>query len=140
MKRVILAGAALAAAAFAGPALSETPEEATVWVGLSGSLDGFLVNEATGGLWMTGACLKALPSAQRDGSAWVSISREMASVGRMSTLVDQTFHIVTDEASPSIAIDNPSRGGLQALANVERVSCVGDACNGLKAISACSAG
>ncbi|MEO0465230.1 MAG: hypothetical protein AAF216_01705 [Pseudomonadota bacterium] len=137
MKRALLAGA-LAALSLTPAAEADTPEQATVWVGLGDSLDGFLIDEETGNLWMTGPCLKRLPQAEKRGESWVSISREMASVGRLRTLVDQTFHIDTTAAAPSIGIDNPSRGGLQALPDVERVSCTGVACAGLMSTPVCA--
>lgn len=138
MKRVIFASAVMAAVLPGGASFSDTPEQASVWVGLSGSLDGFLLDEDTGAIWMTGPCLKALPIAEKRAGTWVSTSREMASVGRLSALVDQTFHVGTTIETPSIAIDNPARGGLQRLDGVERLVCERDACDGLKAITACA--
>lgn len=136
MKRVLLC-AALAAAMGVSHAHAQSPEAATVWVGLEGGQDGFLLDETSGAVWMTGECLKRLEPAILDGTIWISRTAEMVSVGRMQALLDQTFRIDADPLSPSISVDNPARGGLQVFPDAVVRACEEGGCSDLASIPAC---
>lgn len=136
MKRVFLS-VALAFVAVTTSAFAESPDSADVWVGLAGGLDGFLVDEATGAVWMSGHCLKPLSPATRQGSVWVSRTTELVSVGRMQALLDQTFVIDTDPSAPSISVENPARGGRQTFEGATLLDCRNHACADLMRIPAC---
>lgn len=113
------------------------PRDADLWIGLPGGHDGFLLDEATGELWMTGLCLKPLAPATRDGSDWVSHTSEFVSVGRMTAMLDQTFRLGTAPDAPRISVFNPDRGGEQAFSEVELIACDAGACRRFLDMPAC---
>lgn len=117
----LLVAGLVAASAHAGPG------SANLWIGLGASDDGFLIDPATGDLWMTGICLKPLENAEKTGLIWTSRTFGMVSVGRAMTMLDQTFILDTNPIQPTIAVNNPSRGGLQTLPAVITSDCGGDA-------------
>ncbi len=136
MKRVI--STALAAMAFNAvlPATAD-PGEADLWIGLVGNVDGFLLDDDTGDLWMTGGCLKPLARAVHRDGAWVSQTAEMVSVGRMSALLDQTFRLETGTGAPQITVINPTRGGEQRFSQVREIDCQIESCARFATIPAC---
>lgn len=113
MKRVIVGAAVSAFAAL--PVYSE-PQRADIWIGIPGGENGFLIDQSTGDLWMTGHCLKALRPARLDGTVWTSQTVELVSVGRARALLDQTFILDVDPRAPSITVENSDRGGVQHFA------------------------
>jgi len=118
------------------PAMGQSAMDADVWIGFENGDDGFLLDVDTGSLWMTGSCLKALAPASRQGTVWVSETQEMVSVGRMTTLLEQTFRIdVSDE--PSITVENSARGGSQDFRNVVLSRCQSGACRALAVTQVC---
>ena len=104
---------------------------------MAGTTDGFLLDTETGALWMTGACLKPLAVARRDGLVWRSETSEFVSVGRHDVLLSQRFELNVSETSPSITVENGSRGGAQAIRPVELISCALGACNSLASAEPC---
>lgn len=137
MKRVMTGLAALAASLVAPAAAADGPRSADLWIGLDGSTDGFLIDEDTGDVWMTGPCLKTLSPAQREGDIWTSTTSEMVSVGRLDAFLSQTFRLDTREASPSISVENTSRGGVQSFPGAIRRACGDGACDALITIPPC---
>ncbi len=101
------------------------PVEADIWLGVEGSLDGFLLDTDSGTVWMTGVCLKPVGTARRDGTVWQVSLSEMVSVGRSRTLLEQAFRLDTDAAAPSVTVSNPNRGGEQAISGIVRIDCAG---------------
>ena len=114
VKHSVSSAATLIAIALAGPALAE-PAVPDLWIGLADSDDGFLIDEDTGAVWMTGLCLKQAATATQSGSVWTSRNSEMVSVGRMQTLLTQTFTLDLSPDAPRISVTNPARGGGQAF-------------------------
>lgn len=137
MKQV-MTGAAAGLASLVLLTASGEPADADLWIGLAGSQDGFLLDEATGEVWMTGACLRRLEPAHREGSAWVSRTREFVSVGRMTARLDQTFRLETHPQAPQISVYNPDRGGEQAFSDVELIACDTGACDRFGASPRCA--
>jgi len=90
--------------------------DADVWIGLSDNLSGFLVDEDTGSVWMTGPCLKPLDRAAQSGSVWTSHTIELVSVGRGLATLDQRFDLDVSPAAPSITVLSNGRGGVQSFA------------------------
>lgn len=113
------------------------PSRADLWIGLPDGADGFLLNEASGELWMTGQCLKKLAPARRDGTQWVSRTSEFVSVGRMTAMLDQTFRLDTSADAPTITVFNPDRGGEQAFSDVIVLDCDTGACRRFADIPSC---
>lgn len=98
---------ALAGTAHAGP------ESSDVWIGLSDNLSGFLLDEDTGDLWMTGPCLKPLDRANNSDTVWVSRTVELVSIGRGVAQLDQRFELDLNEAAPQFSVMSAGRGGAQ---------------------------
>jgi len=137
MKRLMMGWALLALFGGIGTASAE-PAKAGLWIGVDGTLDGFLIDETTGNVWMTGVCLKPLGTARREGTRWRAELSEMVSVGRGRTLLEQAFLLETAADAPAITVSNPARGGDQAISGVVRIDCgSGDHCQRAAASPAC---
>ena len=93
----------------AGDGLHDTD----VWIGLPDNQSGFLLDEDTGQVWMTGPCLKALAPATQAGSVWVSHTVELVSVGRGLATLDQRFEF--DFGQGAITVTSNGRGGVQSF-------------------------
>ncbi|MEM8616924.1 MAG: hypothetical protein AAGF20_08310 [Pseudomonadota bacterium] len=105
--------------------------KADVWIGFDDNLNGFLLNQETGAVWMTGPCLKPLEKAVKDGPVWRSRTVEMVSVGRSFGVLDQTFEL--DLSSPSVTVTSAGRGGPQRFVAEIDTTCVpGGPCAELK--------
>lgn len=114
---------ALSGTAYAGP------EQSDVWIGLSDDVSGFLLDEDTGDLWMTGPCLKSLEPAEQTGSAWSSRTVELVSIGRGYTQLDQHFVLDLAEGVEQITVTSAGRGGAQAFpARTDRDCSTGGIC------------
>lgn len=100
-----------------------SPQNSDVWIGLDNSDNGFLLDEQTGGVWMTGPCLKEMANAVRSGDRWVSHTVEMVSVGRLDAQLDQRITLILAEDSPAVEIDSAGRGGLQSFPAVMNRNC-----------------
>lgn len=125
MKRVI-SGLTVLAAAMSLPAAAG-PQDADLWIGLEQSDDGFLLDQTTGDLWMTGICLKQLQPATNTGDVWTSRTAELVSVGRMQTMLDQTFTLDLTASAPQVTVLNADRGGAQSFPAVIIADCDADA-------------
>ena len=100
-----------------------------VWIGLSDSKSGFLLDEATGAVWMTGPCLKTLERAERAGSVWVSHTVELVSIGRGLATLDQMFELDLNASGPKITVTSNGRGGTQSFpAEIDRNCEAGGIC------------
>ena len=102
-----------------------------LWIGLSDNKSGFLLDEDTGDLWMTGPCLKPLEPAIKSGSVWVSHTVELVSIGRGLATLDQRFELDLAETTPQITVTSNGRGGAQSFTaeidrNCERVGICAD--------------
>ena len=114
---------ALSGTAYAGP------EQSDVWIGLSDDVSGFLLDEDTGNLWMTGPCLKSLEPAQQSGSSWASRTIELVSIGRGYTQLDQHFVLDLSDGAAQIVVTSAGRGGAQAFpAHTDRDCSTGGLC------------
>ena len=114
---------ALSGTAYAGP------EQSDVWIGLSDDVSGFLLDEDTGNLWMTGPCLKSLEPAQQSGSSWASRTIELVSIGRGYTQLDQHFVLDLSDGAAQIVVTSAGRGGAQAFpARTDRECSTGGLC------------
>lgn len=135
----VLAGLTAIAAVFAVPTAEAGPRDASLWIGLEDGENGFLIDEKTGDLWMTGICLRPLSRATQTGTVWRSRTAEMESVGRAMAMLDQTFELDVNEASPSISVTNPARGGQQAFPAAHLLDCsLSGACDPLMTQPVCS--
>lgn len=104
-------------------------QDSDVWIGFSNSDNGFLLDEESGEIWMTGPCLKALNPATQLGSVWISHTVELVSVGRAMATLDQRFEIDTAETAPQITVTSNGRGGTQSFpASVDRDCQTGGQC------------
>ncbi|MEM1148959.1 MAG: hypothetical protein AAGI03_00145 [Pseudomonadota bacterium] len=119
----MVVGAVFTATLFHAGAAQADPANADTWIGVSDTTDGFLLDEETGSVWMTGICLRPVGVAQKTSGVWHARLVEMVSVGRGRTRLEQTFILDTQEASPSIQIINPDRGGEQTIENVVVHAC-----------------
>jgi len=90
-------------------------QDSDLWIGFSDSDNGFLLDEDTGDVWMTGPCLKTLQSATNSGSVWTSHTVELVSIGRSMATLDQRFELDTNEAAPQITVTSNGRGGAQSF-------------------------
>jgi len=114
---------ALSGTAYAGP------EQSDVWIGLSDDVSGFLLDEDTGNLWMTGPCLKSLEPAQKSDSSWASRTIELVSIGRGYTQLDQHFVLDLSDGAAQIVVTSAGRGGAQAFpARTDRDCSTGGLC------------
>ncbi len=135
----VLAGLTAIAAVFAVPTAEAGPRDASLWIGLEDGENGFLIDEKTGDLWMTGICLRPLSKATKTGTIWRSRTAELVSVGRAMAMLDQTFVLDVNEVSPSISVINPARGGQQAFPAAHLLDCgIAGACDTLAAQPVCS--
>ncbi|MEL6726918.1 MAG: hypothetical protein AAFP81_05365 [Pseudomonadota bacterium] len=98
-------------------------QRSDVWIGLSDNQSGFLLDEDTGSLWMTGPCLKPLESASKTGSRWVSHTVELVSIGRGLATLDQLFELELNESAPMITVTSNGRGGAQRFSAVIDRNC-----------------
>lgn len=104
-------------------------QDTDLWIGFSHSNDGFLLDQETGEVWMTGPCLKALSRATRSGSRWVSHTVELVSVGRAMATLDQRFELDINDAAPHITVISNGRGGAQSFpASLDRACQTGGHC------------
>lgn len=98
-----------------------------VWIGLPDNQSGFLLDEDTGAVWMTGPCLKALTPASQMGAVWMSHTVELVSVGRGLATLDQRFEFDLEQAS--ITVTSNGRGGVQSFpAKIDRSCDQGGVC------------
>lgn len=96
-------------------------QNSDLWIGFSDSDNGFLLDEDTGDVWMTGPCLKTLEPAINTGSSWVSHTVELVSIGRAMATLDQRFELVLNPAAPRIVVTSNGRGGSQSFtASIDR--------------------
>ncbi|MEL7032426.1 MAG: hypothetical protein AAGL97_04900 [Pseudomonadota bacterium] len=104
-------------------------QDSDVWIGLDDNKSGFLLDEDTGRVWMTGPCLKKLETATQSGSVWTSHTVELVSIGRGLATLDQRFELETHEVNPSITVLSNGRGGVQRFeAQIDRACRVGGIC------------
>lgn len=104
-------------------------QDSDVWIGFSDNVSGFLLDEATGDVWMTGPCLKALDTATKPGPVWVSHSIELVSIGRGLATLDQRFELDTRDLAPKITVLSNGRGGVQSFdARIDRNCQSGGVC------------
>lgn len=100
------------------------PQTADLWVGFQNSDDGFLLDEQSGDLWMTGACLKPLEPATRQGAIWTSHTVELVSVGRSQATLDQQFSIeIIDAEIATVTVVSAGRGGAQSFQAITDRNC-----------------
>ena len=90
-------------------------QDSDLWIGFSDSDNGFLLDEDTGDVWMTGPCLKTLQPATNMGPVWVSHTVELVSIGRAMATLDQRFELDTDPLAPRIVVTSNGRGGAQSF-------------------------
>jgi hypothetical protein len=123
-----MTGSAAIAVALAGTAYAG-PEGSDVWIGLSDNVSGFLLDEDTGALWMTGPCLKPLSAAQGADTQWASRTVELVSIGRGYAQLDQHFVLDLSEGAAQITVTSAGRGGAQAFpARIDRECDTGGLC------------
>jgi len=104
-------------------------QDSDVWIGFSDNESGFLLDEDTGQVWMTGPCLKGLEPAKNAGSVWVSHTVELVSIGRGNAVLDQRFELDTREIAPTITVTSSGRGGVQSFpASIDRNCDSGGVC------------
>lgn len=116
------------AAAHAGTAHAGL-HDSDLWIGLSETDSGFLLDEETGQVWMTGPCLKTLQPATNTGDVWVSHTVELVSVGRAMATLDQLFELDTRATAPQITVTSNGRGGVQSFpAEIDRNCDAGGQC------------
>lgn len=120
--RWAMTGLSALAVAHAGMAYA-SPHNADIWIGLPDAVSGFLLDEDTGALWMTGSCLKALDPAVQSGAVWISHTVELVSVGRGKATLDQRFELDTSAQAPRITVVSNGRGGAQSFAAVTDRAC-----------------
>ena len=107
-------------------------QDSDLWIGFSDSDNGFLLDEDTGDVWMTGPCLKSLDSATNMGSIWVSHTIELVSIGRSMVTLDQRFELDTNAISPQITVISNGRGGAQNFSvTLDRNCSANGRCNDL---------
>lgn len=103
--------------------------DSDVWIGLDDNRSGFLLDEDTGRIWMTGPCLKPLEPATQSGSVWTSHTVELVSIGRGQATLDQRFELEIGEINPSITVLTNGRGGVQRFdAQIDRACQAGGLC------------
>lgn len=105
------------------------PQHSDIWIGLSDNQSGFLLDEQSGSVWMTGPCLKSLEPATKSGDVWTSHTIELVSIGRGLATLDQRFELDTRDAAPTITVLSNGRGGVQAFpAQIDRECSSGGIC------------
>ena len=115
-----MTGLAVLAVAQTGAAYAGL-QNSDVWIGFSDSNNGFLIDEDTGNVWMTGPCLKTLQPAVKTGPVWVSHTVELVSIGRAMATLDQRFELDLNPAAPRIVVTSNGRGGTQSFpASIDR--------------------
>jgi hypothetical protein len=90
-------------------------QDSDLWIGFSDSDNGFLLDEDSGNVWMTGPCLKALQPATQIGPVWVSHTVELVSIGRSMATLDQRFELDVNPSAPRIVVTSNGRGGAQSF-------------------------
>ena len=90
-------------------------QDSDVWIGFPDNQSGFLLDEETGSIWMTGPCLKTLEPALKANETWVSHTVELVSIGRGLATLDQRFELSVYAATPSITVISNGRGGVQSF-------------------------
>ena len=126
--RWAMTGLSACAVAFAGSAHAGL-QDSDVWIGFSDNQSGFLLDEQTGDVWMTGPCLKALQPAQQSGSVWMSHTVELVSIGRGLATLDQRFELDLQDVAPTITVTSNGRGGVQSFpASIDRNCDAGGVC------------
>lgn len=107
-------------------------QDSDLWIGFSDSDTGFLLDEDTGNVWMTGPCLKQLEPATNTGHGWVSHTIELVSIGRAMATLDQRFELDLKSAAPRITVTSNGRGGTQSFAaSIDRNCRSGGQCSRL---------
>lgn len=115
-----MTGLAVFAVAQTGAAYASL-QDSDLWIGFSDSDNGFLLDEDTGNVWMTGPCLKTLQPAVNAGPVWVSHTVELVSIGRAMATLDQRFELDLTPAAPRITVTSSGRGGPQSFsASIDR--------------------
>ena len=138
MKRVLLGALACSlSTTLQMSAVAQSPGDADVWICIIDTDNCVLLDTDTGAAWLTGACLKPIADARQVGSTWVSETSELVSVGRMETLLQQTFRLDLTASSPSISVENEARGGTQTFHDVRVTPCTGGSCQRLGTSPAC---
>ena len=123
-----MTGLAALAGVHAGSAYAG-PQDSDIWIGFSDNRNGFLVDEDTGHVWMTGPCLKALEPATRSGEVWVSHTVELVSIGRGLATLDQRFFLDMTPTAPNVTVTSNGRGGVQSFpAQIDRACEAGGIC------------
>lgn len=126
-----MTGLAALAVAHAGTAHAGL-QDSDLWIGFSDSDNGFLLDEETGDVWMTGPCLKQLQPATNMGSIWVSHTVELVSIGRAMATLDQRFELDVNPGAPRIVVTSNGRGGTQSFAvSIDRNCDAGGRCGQL---------
>ena len=97
--------------------------DSDLWIGFEDQENGFLLDEDTGDVWMTGLCLKPLSRAEQNGRIWISQTVELVSVGRAMAVLDQTFELDTAPARPSVKVSSGGRGGVQQFPAILDKNC-----------------
>ena len=92
------------------------PANSDLWIGFENTENGFLLDEESGDLWMTGVCLKPLAAATRDGDIWTSNTVELVSVGSAMVVLEQLFTLETGGTSGQITVKSNGGGGEQRFA------------------------
>lgn len=118
--RWAMTGLTVLAVAQAGLAYAGS-KNSDVWIGLTDNKSGFLLDEDSGDVWMTGPCLKTLDRATKSGSVWTSHTVELVSIGRGLATLDQRFELDTSDIAPKISVLSNGRGGFQSFdAQIDR--------------------
>lgn len=134
-----MTGLAALAVAQTGMAYASS-QDSDVWIGFSDNVSGFLLDEDSGRVWMTGPCLKPLEPATQSGSVWTSHTVELVSIGRGLATLDQRFELEIRNDGASITVVSNGRGGVQRFdAKIDRDCRSGGICAQLIATqSVCS--
>lgn len=124
----LMCGLALLAIAQSACAYAEQGDQANadVWIGFSNSEDGFLLDEQSGAVWMTGVCLKPLEAAVREGSDWTSRTIELVSVGRSKVPLEQTFRLDLTPGAARIGVTSGALGSEAGFDAVVDRACVSE--------------
>ncbi len=115
-------GLTVIAVAHAGMAQADL-SDSDIWIGFAETDNGFLLDEASGDVWMTGPCLKPLNTAVRADTVWTSHTVELVSVGRAMALLDQQFELDVQGDTGTITVTSNGRGGLQSFPAIVDRNC-----------------